>query len=113
MKITQTNGGRVLGSGGGITLSVMLHSLDCTPNAPAKLRRACAATQSATGLPRAGSFSRLLAGEPLLDISVDDGPRLGRPSLEQQMWPVNTNSFDCRLRREHAAKRPRAQEPIP
>ena len=30
-------------------------------NAPAKLRRACAATQSATGLPRAASFSRLLA----------------------------------------------------
>jgi hypothetical protein len=30
-------------------------------NAPAKLRRAYAATQSATGLPRAASFSRLLA----------------------------------------------------
>ena len=29
-------------------------------NAPAKLRRACAATQSAPGLPRAASFSRLL-----------------------------------------------------
>ena len=29
-------------------------------HAPAKLRRACAATQSATGLPRAASFSRLL-----------------------------------------------------
>ena len=30
------------------------------PNAPAKLPPACAATQSATGLPRAGSLSRLL-----------------------------------------------------
>ena len=30
-------------------------------NAPAKLRRACAAYDSATGLPRAASFSRLLA----------------------------------------------------
>src|SRR5439155_11352903 len=29
-------------------------------NAPAKLRRACAATQSATGLPRAASLSQLL-----------------------------------------------------
>ena len=34
-------------------------------NAPAKLRRACAATHSATGLPRAASFSRLLAGTSL------------------------------------------------
>ncbi len=31
-------------------------------NAPAKLRRACAAYHSATDLPRAASFSRLLDG---------------------------------------------------
>jgi hypothetical protein len=33
------------------------------PNAPAKLRRACSASHSATDLPRAGSFSRQLESE--------------------------------------------------
>ena len=42
------------------------HTTTCLANAPAKLRRASAASQSATGLPRAASFSRLLASSPFL-----------------------------------------------
>jgi hypothetical protein len=48
--------------------SLPLLSIECAnlSNAPAKLRRACSASHSATDLPRAASFSRLLDGAKLL-----------------------------------------------
>jgi len=59
---------------------------DCHANAPAKLRRACSASQSATGLPRAASFSRLLA-------VMLTGPRL--PARARKVSLGNRPSSAC------------------
>ena len=70
--------------------------IDNPSNAPAKLRRACAAYHSATDLPRAGSFSRLLA-RPLLGQPPDVGEVQVTHDCADKNFKVDPIVFPTRL----------------
>src|SRR6266571_3837305 len=78
----------------------------CTSNAPAKLRRACAAYQSAPDLPRAASFSRLLASTvkhlELLDV-WPLGPVWGKLATNRLCIDSRQTDIVGRIVRTHLA----------